>query len=82
MSTVLTDRSLTWQSVGLSFLGRPFWSASPAEPGPDDHKLGGSTMAKRFKMTRPQSKRIFRKTADGTQSINFKAAPMRGGIRL
>lgn len=39
-------------------------------------------MAKRFKMPRGSSKRIFRKTADMTHVRNFAGAPMRGGIRL
>lgn len=43
---------------------------------------GEDVMAKRFQMTRPKSKRIFRKTADLTHIKNFAGAPMRGGIRL
>lgn len=39
-------------------------------------------MAKRWKMEKGKSKRMFRKTAGRTQSINFAGAPMRGGIRL
>lgn len=39
-------------------------------------------MAKRFKMTRPSSRRIFRKTADLSHVKNFMGSPMRGGIRL
>lgn len=39
-------------------------------------------MAKRFKMNKGHSRRVFRKTADGTQSVNFRGMPMRGGIRM
>lgn len=39
-------------------------------------------MAKRFKMRRDTSRRVFRKTADMTHIRNFSGSPMRGGIRL
>lgn len=39
-------------------------------------------MKKRFKLSRPTSKRIFRKTADRTHMFNIGASPMRGGIRM
>jgi len=39
-------------------------------------------MFKRRKMKKRVSKRLFRKTASKTKTKNFRAAPMRGGIRL
>lgn len=37
---------------------------------------------KRRKITKRGSKRLFRKTADRTKSINLKPDVMRGGIRM
>lgn len=37
---------------------------------------------KRRKMSKGGSKRYFSKTANKTQSMNLRGAPMRGGIRL
>lgn len=39
-------------------------------------------MAKRRKMSRRRSKKIFRATAGKTHRKNVLASPMRGGIRL
>lgn len=39
-------------------------------------------MAFRKKMRRGRSKKLFRKTASMSHKKNFRAAPMRGGIRL
>ena len=39
-------------------------------------------MYKRSKMQRASSKSLFRNTAKGAHPKNFRAAPMRGGIRL
>lgn len=39
-------------------------------------------MAKRYKMNKGKSKRLFTRTASGTHSKNLQGAPMRGGIRL
>ena len=40
-------------------------------------------MAKfRKRLSRKGSKKLFRKTAGRTQSINYMAGPQRGGIRL
>lgn len=39
-------------------------------------------MAKRFKMNKGKSKRLFSRTASGTHPKNLRGAPMRGGIRL
>lgn len=37
---------------------------------------------KRRKLSKKKSKRIFRKGANKTKSINLRAAPMRGGFRI
>lgn len=37
---------------------------------------------KRYKMNKRKSKRQFARTASMTHSANFRAMPMRGGIRL
>jgi len=37
---------------------------------------------RRKKIAKKVSKKLFRKTASGTQAINFKSAPMRGGFRI
>lgn len=39
-------------------------------------------MAKRFKLPKASSKRLFTEAAQKVQSRNFQGAPMRGGIRL
>lgn len=39
-------------------------------------------MARRRKMSRRTSKKIFRKGAVRTKSINLRATPMRGGFRI
>lgn len=39
-------------------------------------------MAKRSRMGRGRSKRLFRRTASKTHNRNLRGAPMRGGIRL
>ena len=40
-------------------------------------------MAKyRKKLSKKRSKRMFRKHADKTRTMNLRAAPMRGGTRL
>ena len=39
-------------------------------------------MPKRHKISRKKSKRLFSKTAAGTNPRNLSSAPMRGGIRL
>lgn len=39
-------------------------------------------MAKRRKMPRRRDKKVFRKTATNTKTINLNPAIMRGGIRL
>nr|QJB20558.1 MAG: hypothetical protein [Microvirus sp.] len=39
-------------------------------------------MAKRFKLPKSSSKRLFTKTAEKVQPRNFQGTPMRGGIRL
>ena len=39
-------------------------------------------MAKRYKLSRRQSKRSFAHTAGATQSVNLQTAPMRGGFRF
>lgn len=39
-------------------------------------------MAKRAKVSRKKSKRIFSNTASRPHPMNTKPAPMRGGIRL
>lgn len=39
-------------------------------------------MAKRFKMSKPSSKRLFTKTAQRVNGRNYQGTPMRGGIRL
>lgn len=39
-------------------------------------------MAKRHKMTKRQSKKVFRKGAVRTRSINNRSKPMRGGFRI
>lgn len=39
-------------------------------------------MSKRHKMTKRQSKKVFRKGAVKTKSINLRAHPMRGGFRI
>ena len=37
---------------------------------------------RRKKMSRKKSRKLFTRTASKTKSINLRAAPMRGGIRL
>jgi len=37
---------------------------------------------RRRRMTNRKSKRLFRRTGSGAHKKNFRAAPMRGGIRL
>ena len=37
---------------------------------------------KRQKMSRGKSKKVFRKGAVNTQSLNLRARPMRGGFRI
>lgn len=39
-------------------------------------------MKYRRKLNKKTSKRMFRKSASNAKKINYKAAPMRGGIRL
>lgn len=39
-------------------------------------------MAKRSKMTKPRSKKLFTKTAKKVHPKNVRGTPMRGGIRL
>ncbi len=39
-------------------------------------------MAKRVKVTRRGSRRLFRKTADKTKSVNVRPVLMRGGFRM
>lgn len=39
-------------------------------------------MAKRTKLSRRGSKRIFKKTVGRTKKINLNTSPMRGGFRL
>ena len=39
-------------------------------------------MAKRRKMSKRTSKKLFRKTASRTHKLNTRPMPMRGGIRL
>lgn len=39
-------------------------------------------MSRRRKMSRRTSKKIFRKGAVRTKSINLRATPMRGGFRI
>lgn len=39
-------------------------------------------MAKRQKMSKRKSKKLFSRTAGHSQSANFRGSPMRGGIRL
>jgi len=39
-------------------------------------------MAKRSRMSRSKSKRLFSKTASKSHAKNFSPNPMRGGIRL
>lgn len=39
-------------------------------------------MAYRKKLSKRRSKRMFRKSASTSKAINYRAAPMRGGIRL
>lgn len=39
-------------------------------------------MAKRKKLNRSKSKKMFTNTAKGTHPVNTWAQPMRGGIRL
>lgn len=39
-------------------------------------------MAKRSKMSKKGSKKLFTKTAKGTHKKNIDTKPMRGGIRL
>lgn len=39
-------------------------------------------MAKRVRLSKGRSRRLFRKTASRTHKKNIKAGPMRGGIRL
>lgn len=38
-------------------------------------------MAKRKRMSRKRSKRLFTKTAKRVKKVNYRKAPMRGGIR-
>lgn len=37
---------------------------------------------KRYKMSRTKSRKVFRKGAVKTQSLNLRARPMRGGFRI
>jgi len=37
---------------------------------------------RRRRMNKRSSKRLFRRTGSGAHKKNFRAAPMRGGIRL
>jgi hypothetical protein len=39
-------------------------------------------MAKRHKMSKRQSKKVFKKGALRTKSLNLRAVPMRGGFRI
>lgn len=39
-------------------------------------------MARRKKLKKQQSKKMFKRAAQATPKINYRAAPMRGGIRL
>ena len=39
-------------------------------------------MAKRMKLKRSRSRKLFRRTASRTHKKNLRGAPMRGGIRL
>lgn len=39
-------------------------------------------MAKRHKMSKRQSKKVFKKGSVRTKSINLRATPMRGGFRI
>lgn len=39
-------------------------------------------MSRRRKMSRRTSKKVFRKGAVRTKSVNLRAAPMRGGFRI
>ena len=46
-------------------------------------KLGVITcMAKRSKVNKNKSKKLFTKTADRTKGLNLRAVPMRGGFRI
>ena len=46
-------------------------------------KLGVITcMAKRSKVNKNKSKKLFSKTADRTKGLNLRAVPMRGGFRI
>lgn len=37
---------------------------------------------RRQKISKKHSKKLFSKTASRSQSVNYRSAPMRGGIRL
>lgn len=39
-------------------------------------------MAKRSKVGKNKSRRLFSKTADRTKGLNLRAVPMRGGFRI
>lgn len=39
-------------------------------------------MAKRKKISRRKSRKIFKKGANNVQSLNLRAVPMRGGFRI
>lgn len=39
-------------------------------------------MAKRSKVNKNKSKKLFSKTADRTKGLNLRAVPMRGGFRI
>lgn len=39
-------------------------------------------MSRRHKMSRRTSKKVFRKGAVRTKSVNLRATPMRGGFRI